>query len=70
MTPDGQFLIELLAEPNRSYLLEATTNLIDWLPVVTLSNPTGALRFLEFNARDHPHRFYRVQPAPAPAPAP
>ena len=41
--------------------IEASTNLIDWLPVATNSAPAEPFDFVDGDAPDHAARFYRVK---------
>jgi pimeloyl-ACP methyl ester carboxylesterase len=42
-------------------VIEASTNLVNWVPIVTLYNTNGFLQFLDVTASNYPVRFYRVK---------
>jgi hypothetical protein len=42
------------------YSIEASTNLIAWQPLVTLTNLSGTLKFVDAGATNLPRRFYRA----------
>lgn len=46
------------------YIVEVSTNLVNWQPVQTNSSPTLPFTFTDLNASAAPTRFYRVQLAP------
>jgi hypothetical protein len=41
-------------------VIEASTNLVNWVPIGTLYNTNGFLQFLDVTASNYPVRFYRV----------
>jgi hypothetical protein len=59
---DGQFRLLLTGEAGIDYLIEASTNLLDWVPLAT--NTVGALGTWEFanlEATNYAQRFYRAR---------
>ena len=61
----GQLEFRLNGEPGRSYIIQATTNLIQWTPVRTNSaNADGMLSFADLPSPDAPKRFFRAFIAP------
>jgi len=46
-------------------IIEASTNLVNWVPIATLDNTNGFLQFLDITASNYPVRFYRVMIANA-----
>jgi Subtilase family len=61
----GQFQSRLTGEPNQNYVVQDTTNLVDWVAVLT--NRTSAAGFLDFVdelATAPGPRFYRAREAP------
>jgi len=57
----GTFQAQFFAAPGSNYVLEASTNLMDWTPIVT--NPaiaTNVLNFVDPNASNFTRRYYRV----------
>ena len=61
----GQLEFRLNGEPGRSYIIQATTNLIQWTPVRTNSaGADGMLSFADSPSPDAPKRFFRALIAP------
>lgn len=52
--------LELLAEPDRNYLIRASSDLKTWESVATVSSPTGQIRFSDVNAPAAHLRFYQA----------
>lgn len=59
--PDGSFGFEISGEKGRQYVIEASTNLVDWSHAGTVAAESDEF---EFRAGGHPApaRFYRVKP--------
>ena len=58
---NGQFQLGFSgATGGGSYILEASTNLTDWVPLLTNTTATNLFFFLDANAANFPYRFYRV----------
>jgi len=48
--------------PNRVYQIQASTNLVDWTTLNTVTaDPTGIIELLDAAAINYPHRFYRAE---------
>ena len=58
---DGLFQFDLLGEPGKTITVELSTTLHDWSPLVTVTNQTGAARFVDVDTTANPSRFYRVR---------
>ena len=58
---DGRFVLHVLAPAGPAYLIESSTNLINWLPIATNSSPANPFDFVGGDAPDFPQRFYRVK---------
>jgi len=56
---NGQFGLQFAGSDTQSYVVETSTNLIDWMPVSTNSPSGGQFIFIDTNATD-PARYYRV----------
>jgi hypothetical protein len=57
-----QFVLRLNGEPNRSYAIEASTNLIAWSALKTnITASDGTFDFLDTMAAASPRRFYRAR---------
>ena len=58
---NGQFQLQFSgATGGGSYILEASTNLTDWVPLLTNTTGTNIFNLLDANAGNYPYRFYRV----------
>jgi trimeric autotransporter adhesin len=62
MLPDGRFQVRVGASGGASYVLETTTNLTDWRPLLT--NSVGASDFVDSSALNLPAQFYRTRQVP------
>jgi hypothetical protein len=62
--PGGALSVQLSATPGKSYALEASTNLIDWISVSTNMSPTTVLNFTDLSVSNCPVRFYRAVQLP------
>jgi hypothetical protein len=60
--PDNQFQMRVTVSGGAGYVVEATTNLTDWTPVLT--NNAGAIDFVDASATNLPARFYRTRQIP------
>jgi subtilisin-like proprotein convertase family protein len=58
---DGRFVLHVLAPPGPAYVIESSTNLINWLPIATNTTPASPYDFVAGDAPDFPQRFYRVK---------
>ncbi len=59
------FQLVLTGELGESYLLQKSTNLIDWSTVTTLTNSYGTAQFTDMPSTNSNEQFYRaVQPSP------
>jgi uncharacterized repeat protein (TIGR03806 family) len=55
------FQMGFLGAPGNSYVLEASTNLTDWTPLLTNLATTNVFNLVDPDATNFPYRFYRVQ---------
>ncbi len=46
--------------PGSNYVLQTTTNLINWVPLATNTAQTNQFIWFDWQATNYPHRFYRV----------
>jgi len=58
---NGQFQLGFVGVPGSNYVLQATTNFINWIPLTTNQAITNLLNLLDPAASNYPYRFYRVQ---------
>ena len=55
-------LLRFNGTPGYGYLMEASTNLVDWLALTNLvAGSDGLFEFLDISATNHPTRFYRLR---------
>jgi hypothetical protein len=62
--PTNTFCWRLTGEPNRTYVIDAATNLPNWRPIRTNFTSTGTLNFTETNTSRVPRQFFRARVAP------
>jgi hypothetical protein len=56
----NQVELILSGQPGDSVTIQRSSNLVHWLPLVTLTNTDGALQFTDATAMDTPQQFYRA----------
>jgi alpha-tubulin suppressor-like RCC1 family protein len=60
--PNGEFNLTLSGlSGHGDILLHASTNLIDWHPILTNPPVLGTLQLIDTNTPGYPHKFYRVE---------
>ena len=59
LLPGGGHLIEFQTFPNTLFSIEASTNLVDWVNLITTNSGDGNVIFTNQNVATFPHRFYR-----------
>jgi len=57
----GQFELRVVAPEGPAYTIEASTNLFNWLPIITNVSPAAPFDFIDADATNFPRRFYRVK---------
>ena len=58
---DGSAKVGFIGNLAKSFLVEGSTNLVDWVPVGTCTaNKEGDVEFKDPGAASHQFRFYRV----------
>jgi arabinogalactan endo-1,4-beta-galactosidase len=66
--PDGSFTLTFAGTPDRTYVLETTTNLSstdNWQPIATNTLDSGGIwQFTDMQAVDFPQQFYRLKLLP------
>jgi uncharacterized repeat protein (TIGR03806 family) len=58
--PNGEFQLQIGAVQGSNYVLQASTNLINWTPVSTNLAGSNLFYMIDSNAANFPDRFYRV----------
>ena len=56
----GAFQLRVLGQPNASYVVQASTNLTFWIPLLTNQMVGVSLQWIDPDANRFRHRFYRV----------
>jgi hypothetical protein len=56
-----QFQLNFLGVPGSNYVLQASSNLLNWTPISTNTAMTNAFILFDPAATNYPQRFYRVQ---------
>ena len=56
----GAIRWQLMGDPSRTYLIEASTNLAGWTPVTTLQPVTGTAEFNDATGNTLGYRFFRA----------
>ena len=59
-TTNHQFQITATGAPGGGYTLQTSSNLVDWLPLVTLVNTNGTIQYLDTANTNRPQLFYRI----------
>jgi hypothetical protein len=57
---NGIPLLKLTGATNFNYLLQSSTNLVDWTPSALLLNTNGTVLFTDTSATNSAQRFYRA----------
>jgi cellulose 1,4-beta-cellobiosidase len=57
---NGQFTLQFQGVDGRTYIVQTSTNLVDWTPIYTNQQSGGLFIYTDTNATDAA-RFYRVQ---------
>jgi len=56
------FQLRLTDTAGHPFVLLASTNLTDWIPLLTNSNPEATFDYTDSNTDKYPCRFFRVVP--------
>jgi PA14 domain/Chitobiase/beta-hexosaminidase C-terminal domain len=60
LLPNGQFQLGVAGVSNKTYILQASTNLINWIPLNTNTATTNFFNLTDPAAANFPYRFYRT----------
>jgi hypothetical protein len=61
LTPDGRFQFDVVTSfPDQETVIQASTNLSDWVPISTNRPSSNTFTFTESSRATNRHRFYRV----------
>lgn len=58
---NGMFSLQLRTVPGSNYVLQASTNLVDWTSIVTNPASTNFLQLVDPSSPNYPTRYYRFQ---------
>ena len=58
--PGGAFQVDLNTLPNATCTFQASTNLVDWITLVTTNSSSGHAVVIDQNTSIYPQRFYRA----------
>lgn len=58
---DGRLEIAFSSAADRSYEVEASTNLQTWISLQTLAGTGGLLKYIDPSATNYPYRYYRIR---------
>jgi regulation of enolase protein 1 (concanavalin A-like superfamily) len=58
---NGVFQLQLLGSVGSNYVLQASTNLVNWTPLLTNVAPANVLNLADPASTNYPMRFYRVR---------
>jgi hypothetical protein len=64
LLPDRVFQMLIQGNLHRSYLIDVSSNLLDWTPAGTVSCTDGRTMFIDVSATNGTQRFYRARLAP------
>jgi hypothetical protein len=59
-TADGSFRLLLNGELGPATVIQASSNLVDWLPILTNPALAGSIEFIDRSAANQRYRFYRA----------
>jgi hypothetical protein len=59
-TTSNTFQLGFFGTPGSNYVLQASTNLLNWTPLSTNVAPTNMFNLYDLGATNFPYRFYRV----------
>jgi hypothetical protein len=59
MTPQGQQL-QIVGRPNLNFSIQASTNLANWVTLITTNSATGIFDYIDSDSVNLPRRYYRA----------
>jgi hypothetical protein len=62
--PDEAFQVRFTGTAGRTYEIEGTEDLVQWMPLWQTNSPNGFISFIDDAATEHDHRFYRAVEQP------
>ena len=64
LSPAGTVSFTFGAVAGRTYMIQATTNLEQWVDLSTTVATNGSLSIIDTSATNFPYRFWRIRPTP------
>ena len=61
---DGSVQLAMSGTPAASYVLECTSNWVDWASLASLTSTNGLFQYHDHSATNDSQRFYRLQLGP------
>jgi hypothetical protein len=58
--PNGQVRLVLNTQPGKTYAIQTSTNLINWVQIISRTADGNTISFVETNSPAVPHRFFRT----------
>jgi len=62
--PTGEFELQVYGQLGRNYVLEVSTNLVNWTPITVFTCTNLPTVVMDPKASNYPYRFYRVSSQP------
>ena len=63
---NGAFRLTLSGQAGQTYVIQGSTNLLNWVPLATNTPSTGTFKFIDTNSPSFTQRFYRAVFVPSP----
>ncbi len=60
--PDGSFRLTILGQTGQAFVLQASSDLVNWETLTVETAQGSPVQFIDGGAGNHPHRFYRAAP--------
>ena len=65
LTTNGSFQLTLTGQAGQTYEIQASTNLVNWIPIATNTlNSTGIYKYIDSNSPSYNQRYYRAAHLP------
>jgi hypothetical protein len=52
--------LSIQGAPAHNWELQASTNLVSWVPLMSVFSTNSSLQFIDYNATNYSRRFYRA----------
>ncbi len=65
VSTDGRLQLNIQGLPGAAFVIDTSTNLFSaWQPLVTLTNTTGTIQYLDLPVSNYYQRYFRLRPSP------